>query len=121
MCARLSKDQAQRHGVRSLPIRKDDRVKIVAGSKARDGGFEGKVVNVYRKKFKIHIEGLTKTNSRERREVFVPVDPSNVIITNVKMDKNRKEKIEAKQAGLASSKKGTGAPAGATSGIDQMD
>jgi large subunit ribosomal protein L26e len=43
--------------VRSMPLRKDDEVQVVRGSlKTR----EGKVTSVYRRKYVIHIAGLTK-------------------------------------------------------------
>ena len=43
--------------VRSLPIRKDDEVQVVRGTyKNRDG----KVTQVYRKKFVIHVERITR-------------------------------------------------------------
>jgi large subunit ribosomal protein L26e len=57
MSAALSKELRSKHGVRSLPIRRDDEVSIVRGSFK---GREGKVIRVYRKKFVIHIERVTK-------------------------------------------------------------
>jgi large subunit ribosomal protein L26e len=43
--------------VKAVPIRKDDEVQVVRGSyKGRDG----KVIQVYRKKWVIHIEKLTR-------------------------------------------------------------
>ena len=43
--------------VRSVPIRKDDEVTVVRGTYK---GREGKVVQVYRKKWVIHIERITR-------------------------------------------------------------
>lgn len=43
--------------VRSVPIRKDDEVSVVRGTYK---GREGKVVQVYRKKWVIHIERITR-------------------------------------------------------------
>lgn len=45
--------------VRALPIRKDDEVKIMRGPDSRKNE-TGKVVAVYRKKFAIHVERITK-------------------------------------------------------------
>jgi large subunit ribosomal protein L26e len=61
MSAPLDKDLREKYHVRSVPIRKDDEVKIVRGS---NKGREGKVVAVYRKKWVIHVERVTreKTN-----------------------------------------------------------
>jgi large subunit ribosomal protein L26e len=49
--------------VRAVPIRKDDEVMVVRGS-SKDK--EGKVISVYRKKYTIHIDKLTreKTNGK---------------------------------------------------------
>ena len=49
-----------------MPIRKDDEVAVVRGTYK---GREGKVVAVYRKKWVIHIERITreKVNGEQRR------------------------------------------------------
>ena len=43
--------------VRSMPIRKDDTVVVVRGSSKNK---DGKVIDVYRKRYQIHIERLTR-------------------------------------------------------------
>merc|ERR1712064_109302 len=53
MSAPLSKELRQKHNVRSLPIRKDDEVMVVRGH--FKGQQTGKVVQVFRKKFVIHV------------------------------------------------------------------
>jgi len=58
MSAPLSKDLKQKYNVRSMPIRKDDEVSIVRGDY---NGNKGKVLNVYRKRWYITIEKITKT------------------------------------------------------------
>merc|ERR1712168_974604 len=55
MSSSLSKDLRAKHNVRSMPIRKDDEVQVVRGHYKGQGG---KVVQVYRKKFVIHIERI---------------------------------------------------------------
>jgi len=78
-----------------MPIRKDDEVTVVRGTfKNR----EGKVIQVYRKKWVIHIERLTreKTNGVS---VPVGVDASKVVITKLKIDKDRKTLLERKRGG----------------------
>ena len=81
--------------VRSIPVRKDDEVTVVRGTFK---GREGKVVTVYRKKWVIHVERITreKTNG-----VSVPVgiDASKVVVTKLKMDKDRKALLERKRGG----------------------
>ena len=58
-----------------------------------------KVTAVYRKKFVIHLEGLTKQSSREKKDKPVGVHPSNVQITYMKLDADRKAKLQAKKRG----------------------
>ena len=58
MSAPLSKELRQKHNVRSLPIRKDDEVMVVRGH--FKGQQTGKVVQVFRKKFVIHVERMQR-------------------------------------------------------------
>merc|ERR1712127_365189 len=58
MSSPLSKDLRQKYNVRSIPIRKDDEVQIVRGH--YKGQQVGKVVQVYRKKFVVHIERIQR-------------------------------------------------------------
>merc|ERR1711944_251821 len=61
MSAPLSKELRQKHNVRSLPIRKDDEVMVVRGH--FKGQQTGKVVQVFRKKFVIHVERISARRS----------------------------------------------------------
>lgn len=58
---------------------------VVRGSSK---GSEGKVVQVYRKKWVIHVERLQREKVNGQT-VPVPVHPSNVVITKIKVDKDR--------------------------------
>ena len=71
--------------VRSIPIRKDDEVTIVRGS---NKGREGKVTSVYRLKYVIHIERIAKEKSNGT-SVPLGIAPSKVVITKLKIDKDR--------------------------------
>lgn len=71
--------------IRSLPIRKDDEVVVVRGSSV---GSEGRVVQVYRKKWVVHLERLQREKVNGAT-VAIPIHPSNVVITKIKMDKDR--------------------------------
>merc|ERR1712005_22887 len=86
-----------------VPIRKDDEVQVVRGTYK---GREGKVVASYRKKWVIHIERITreKTNGAT---VNVGIDPSKVIVTKLKIDKDRRALLERKK-GAKSAEKGKG-------------
>jgi large subunit ribosomal protein L26e len=94
MSANLSKELQARHGVRSMPIRKDDEVLIVRGMyKTR----EGKVTSCFRKKMIVHIERITREKV-SGQQVPVGIQPSNLVITKLKLDKDRKAKLEIKAA-----------------------
>ena len=92
MSANLSKELQARHGVRSMPIRKDDEVLVVRGIyKSR----EGKVTTCFRKKMVVHVERITR-EKMSGQQVPVGIQASNLVITKLKMDKDRKAKLEAK-------------------------
>eukprot|EP01059_Diplonema_ambulator_P033094 TRINITY_DN6777_c1_g1_i1.p2 TRINITY_DN6777_c1_g1~~TRINITY_DN6777_c1_g1_i1.p2 ORF type:complete len:136 (+),score=59.87 TRINITY_DN6777_c1_g1_i1:58-465(+) len=92
MSATLSKDLRAKYNVRSVPIRKDDEVKIVRGSQK---GRDGKVVACYRKKWAIHVDKVTREKVNGAT-VQVPIHPSNVQITKLKVDNDRKKLLARK-------------------------
>ena len=57
MSGHLSKDLKTKYDVRSIPVRKGDTVKVVRGTFK---GREGKVTTVYRKKWCVHVEKITR-------------------------------------------------------------
>jgi large subunit ribosomal protein L26e len=104
------------HGItttqaRSLPIRKDDTVTIVRGTYK---GREGKVTQVYRKRFLIYIERVHREKGNGAT-VPVGIHPSNVVINVIKMDKDRKALLERKDR---SAKGGLKAPAETTEAMN---
>merc|ERR1712010_166894 len=92
MSAHLDKTLSNKYHVKSMPIRKDDEVIVVRGSHR---GREGKVIQVYRKKYVIHIERVTREKSNGST-VNVGIHPSNVTITKLKLDKDRRAILERK-------------------------
>ncbi|KAJ9123812.1 60S ribosomal protein L26A [Naganishia onofrii] len=92
MSSSLNKELRAKHNVRSIPIRKDDEVLIVRG---KYKGKEGKVTQVYRKKWVIHVERVTKDRSNGAT-VQIGIHPSNVVITSLKLDADRKAILERK-------------------------
>ncbi|EEA21471.1 60S ribosomal protein L26A [Talaromyces marneffei ATCC 18224] len=90
MSAPLSKELREKHNVRSIPIRKDDEVTIVRGS---NKGREGKVTSVYRLKYAIHIERVVREKSNGQ-SVPLGIHPSKVVITKLKLDKDRENLLE---------------------------
>ncbi|KAI7818997.1 ribosomal protein L24 [Gamsiella multidivaricata] len=95
MSASLSKELREKHSARSIPIRKDDEVMVVRGSFK---GREGKVVQVYRRKWVIHIERVNREKANGA-SVPVGIHPSKVVVTKLYLDKDRKAILERK--GLA--------------------
>jgi large subunit ribosomal protein L26e len=96
-----------------MPIRKSDEVQVVRGVfKNR----EGKVTAVYRKKFVIHIDRITREKANGAT-VNVGIDASKVHITKLKMNKARKEILERKaRTGAAGKGKVTEAEVGSNMG-----
>ncbi|ESZ95671.1 60S ribosomal protein L26 [Sclerotinia borealis F-4128] len=90
MSAPLSKELREKYNVRSIPIRKDDEVTIVRGS---NKGSEGKITSVYRLKYIVHIERVVKEKS-SGQSVPLGIHPSKVIITKLKLDKDRENILE---------------------------
>merc|ERR1712139_85 len=92
MSSHLNKELVQKYNVKSMPIRKDDEVIVVRG---KNRGREGKVIQVYRKKYVIHIERVTREKSNGST-VNVGIHPSNVLITKLKLDKDRRAILDRK-------------------------
>ncbi|KAK9466380.1 translation protein SH3-like domain-containing protein [Lipomyces arxii] len=92
MSAPLSKELREQYKVRSMPIRKDDEISVVRGSYK---GKEGKVTQVYRLKYIIQVEKLTKDKA-DGSSVPVAVHPSKVVITKLRLDKDREALLARK-------------------------
>ncbi|KAI3768142.1 hypothetical protein L2E82_18576 [Cichorium intybus] len=100
MSAPLSAELRAKHNVRSVPVRKDDEVQVVRGTYK---GREGKVVQVYRRKWVIHVERITREKVNGQT-VNVGINPSKVVVTKLKLDKDRKSLLERKAKGKAADK-----------------
>ncbi|MCJ1278113.1 60S ribosomal protein L26B [Puttea exsequens] len=95
MSAPLNKELREKHNVRSMPIRKDDEVLIVRGL---NKGREGKVTSVYRLKYVIHVERVAREKSNGQ-SVPLGIAPSKVVITKMKLDKDRESILDRKKVG----------------------
>ncbi|OLL24188.1 60S ribosomal protein L26-2 [Neolecta irregularis DAH-3] len=100
MSSALSKELRDKYKTRSIPIRKDDEVLVVRGSFK---GREGKVQQVYRKKFIVHIERVTREKANGA-SVPVGVSSSNLVITKLKLDKDRENILKRSAAGVKAAK-----------------
>merc|ERR1712070_349784 len=90
MSSTLSKELKTKYDCKSIPVRKGDTVLIKCGSK--EGGVKGKtgkVLTVYRRRWCIHVEKVVR-DKKNGSQVPIPIDPSNVEITQLKLDKSRK-------------------------------
>jgi large subunit ribosomal protein L26e len=85
MSSALSRELRAKYNARSIPVRKDDEVRIVRG---KFKGREGKVVQVYRKKWVIHVDRVSRDKSNGA-SAPIGIHPSNVVITSLKLDKDR--------------------------------
>ncbi|NWG10364.1 50S ribosomal protein L24 [Candidatus Bathyarchaeota archaeon] len=93
--AHLSPELKSSHGVNSLPVRRGDTVRVMRGD---NKGFEGKITNVNRKRYKIYVEGLTREKV-DGTTIFIPIHPSKVMITALNLDdKWRKKILQRKKA-----------------------
>mmetsp|Transcript_32369 Transcript_32369/g.44467 ORF Transcript_32369/g.44467 Transcript_32369/m.44467 type:complete len:137 (+) Transcript_32369:65-475(+) len=92
MSAPLSKELRAKYGVRSMPVRRDDEVKVKRG---QSKGREGKITQVYRLKWVIHVD---KLNREKANGTSVPlgINASNVEIIKLKLTKDRRRILERK-------------------------
>jgi len=79
MGAMLSPELREKHGMKSLPIRAGDTVKVLRGDHK---GKEGKVAVVNLTKMAITVDGVSVTKA-DGTEVPRPIQPSNVMITKL--------------------------------------
>lgn len=100
--APISPELRKSHGVKTIPVRSGDTVRIMRGDHK---GFEGKIARVDRDKYRIYVEGLTREKV-DGTTTFVPIHPSKVMITRLNLDdKWRKKILERKKIEEAAGKK----------------
>jgi len=93
MSAPLSNELAASRGVKALPVRKGDTVRIMRGDSK---GFEGKIQRVALNEYRIYIEGLTREKV-DGTNIFLPVHPSKVQIRNLNLDDGWRKDILARK------------------------
>ncbi len=79
MGSMLSDELKEEHGIKSIPVRAGDTVKILRGDHK---GKEGKVSVVALKKMTITVDGVV-VNKADGTEVPRPIHPSKVMITKL--------------------------------------
>lgn len=94
LSAPLSSGLQSRHGVKSLPVRKGDTVRIVRGDFT---GIEGKVTEVDRARYRLYVEGVTR-DKVSGTSTKMTVHASKVQITNLSLeDRWRSKSIEKRK------------------------
>jgi len=80
ICVHVAKDiRKSLKLARSVVIRKGDSVKVQRGDHK---GKSGAILEVNPKKGVVYIEGITRTNSRTKKEVPIAIQPSNIILVS---------------------------------------
>ena len=96
---RLDEFLQEEYGLRSLPVKKGDLVKIMRGQ-FRDT--EGKVIAVHYADVAVFLDNATVTKS-DGKEANIPVHPSNLMLVKLELDDERKKLIEKKVMKVAES------------------
>lgn len=92
--APLSPELREKYGVKRLPVRKGDVVRIMRGDFA---GHEGKVVRVDLKRIRIFVEGVQRKKA-DGTPVYYPIHPSKVMIVKLDLsDPRRREIVERRK------------------------
>ncbi len=99
MATPLSKELRAKYSVRSVPVRVGDEVMVTRGTYK---GREGKVTQVYRRKWVVHVERIQREKVNGQ-SVPVGIDASKLVITSVKLDKDRQALLKKKADGKAAS------------------
>ncbi|MEB3851542.1 MAG: 50S ribosomal protein L24 [Desulfurococcales archaeon] len=95
MSAPLSPELREKYGVRSLPVRAGDKVKVMRGDFR---GHEGKVVKVDLRRYRIYVDGVTIKRS-DGTPVFRPLHPSKVMIVELDLSDPWRRRILERRGG----------------------
>jgi len=94
MAAPLSPELLAQKGIKAMPVRKGDSVRITRGDHK---GFDGKVSRIDLKNYRVYLEGLTREKV-DGSTVFVAIHPSKIMIRTLNLDdKVRKAILERKK------------------------
>ena len=89
MSAHLSEDLRKSYGIRSLPIRSGDTVRILRGD-YKD--YEGRVTRVDREKYRIYVDGVTREKA-DGTTTLVPIHHSKVEIVKLNLDDDWRRRL----------------------------
>jgi len=92
--AHLSPELRKKHGVRSIGVRRGDRIKVLRGQFAKR---EGKINRLVLRRERLYVDGI-ELIKKDGTKVPYPLHSSNVMIMELSLnDKKRKEKINVHQ------------------------
>ncbi len=92
--AHLSKELRKKYKTRSLSLKKGDKIKVLRGQ------FKKHIGNVERinlRKTKAYVSGIEITKKDGSKTTY-PIDPSNLIITELNLDDKMRQKIIERKA-----------------------
>jgi large subunit ribosomal protein L24 len=103
MASHLSEELLLKYNRRSLTVIKGDEVKMMRGDHK---GTSGKVLTIDARFRKVTVDGITNKKA-DGTEVPLPVDPSNLLITKLNLEDNRRRsKLEATEESVKMGKDG---------------
>lgn len=85
----LSKDLRKKYGIRSIGLRKGDKVKILRGNFKKH---EGKVEKIDLKRTSIFVSGI-EFAKRDGTKKLLALQPSNLMITELNLDDKLRQKV----------------------------
>ncbi len=88
LSANLSKELRKKYGIRNIPLRKGDNVKILRGQFKKK---VGKVNRVMVKKTKVYVDNIENVK-KDGTKAFYPINPSNVQIIDLNLEDKRRIK-----------------------------
>ncbi len=87
--AHMSQDLISQYGTRSMPLREGDKVRVMRGDFV---GHEEEVSDVDLDRGIVYVKELTREKA-DGTKAFIPIHPSNLEITDVDLDDERRQKI----------------------------
>ena len=89
MGAHLSAELRKKYNKRTIPVRREDKIKVMRG---QFKGHVGKVDRIDTKRERIYVRGIEITK-KDGTKVFLPIHPSNLMILELNL--NDKKRVEA--------------------------
>ncbi|MEA1993993.1 MAG: 50S ribosomal protein L24 [Euryarchaeota archaeon] len=89
MSASLSEELKEKHGVKNLPVRKGDKVRVLRGDYIYS---EGEIMRIDLKRNRLFIEDVT-TEKTDGSEANLPFHPSNIEIVDLDLKDDERARI----------------------------